>query len=88
MFAGMYSLVEKITSGIGAQILGLVLSLSGFDRLAETQSESAVDGIYVTIALIPGALMLLSLEVIRRYRLDESRLTAAEPEADHRGTRQ
>ena len=80
MFAGMYSLVEKITSGIGAQILGLVLSLSGFDRLAATQSESAVDGIYITIALIPGVLMLLSLEVIRRYRLDESRLTATEPE--------
>ncbi|MGI9342656.1 MAG: MFS transporter [Gammaproteobacteria bacterium] len=79
MFAGMYSLVEKITSGIGAQILGLVLSLSGFDRLAEVQSESAVEGIYVTVALIPGALMLLSLEVIRRYRLDESRLTVTEP---------
>lgn len=77
MFAGMYSLVEKITSGIGAQILGLVLSLSGFDRLATTQSDGAIGGIYVTVALIPAALMFVSLEVIRRYRLDESRLASS-----------
>lgn len=74
MFAGMYSLIEKITSGIGAQILGLVLSLTGFDRLAETQTESAVQGTYITNAIIPAALMALSLIVIYNYRLDESRL--------------
>ena len=74
MFAGMYSLIEKITSGIGAQILGLVLSLTGFDRLASEQTESAVSGTYITVAMIPAALMLLSLAIIYRYRLDESRL--------------
>jgi len=76
MFAGMYSLMEKITSGIGAQVLGLMLSLTGFDRLAATQSDAAVSGIYVTVALIPGTLMLLSLAIIYRYRLDESKLRA------------
>lgn len=74
MFAGVYSLVEKITSGIGAQILGLVLSLTGFDRLASTQTDFAVSGTYITVAVIPGALMFLSLAIIYRYRLDESRL--------------
>ena len=74
MFAGSYSLVEKLTSGIGAQILGIVLSVSGFDRTLPDQPESAIQGIYVAVALIPAALMLLSLLVIRAYRLDESRL--------------
>jgi GPH family glycoside/pentoside/hexuronide:cation symporter len=76
MFAGIYSLVEKITSGIGAQVLGLVLSATGFDRLAATQSDAATNGIFVMVALIPALLMALSLAAIRRYRLDESRLHA------------
>jgi GPH family glycoside/pentoside/hexuronide:cation symporter len=74
MFAGSYSLIEKVTSGIGAQILGLVLSYTGFVRGAETQTESAVTGIYFVNALIPGMLMLGSLLVIRAYRLDEASL--------------
>jgi GPH family glycoside/pentoside/hexuronide:cation symporter len=74
MFAGSYSLVEKVTSGIGAQILGLVLSYSGFVRSAAVQSESAVTGIYIVVAIIPGLLMLSSLAIIRAYRLDESTL--------------
>ena len=39
LFAGFYSLVEKMTSGIGAQILGAVLSLTGFDRRAVEQTD-------------------------------------------------
>ena len=74
MFAGSYSLIEKVTSGIGAQILGLVLSYTGFVRGAAVQSEPAVTGIYVVTALVPGVLMLVSLAVIRSYRLDEASL--------------
>ena len=76
MFAGTYSLIEKLTSGIGAQILGIVLSTSGFDRNLPQQPDGAIAGIYVTVAVMPAILMLLSLLIIRRYRLDESRLTA------------
>jgi len=74
MFAGSYSLIEKVTSGIGAQILGLVLSLTGFVRGATVQPETAVTGIYFVVAVVPGVLMLLSLFAIRAYRLDESAL--------------
>lgn len=74
MFAGSYSLVEKVTSGVGAQVLGLVLSLSGFVRGAEAQPPSAVTGIYVVFAVIPGLLMLVSLAIIRAYRLNEASL--------------
>ncbi len=77
IFAGVYSLVEKITSGVGAQILGLVLSYTGFDRAAEAQPASAVTGIYVVVALLPALLMLVSLIVIYRYRLDERELMGA-----------
>ncbi|MEM7501713.1 MAG: MFS transporter [Pseudomonadota bacterium] len=74
VFAGTYSLLEKLASGVGAQILGLVLSLSGFNRAAPTQVQSAVDGVYLTASVIPAGLMLVSLYAIYRYRLDERRL--------------
>ncbi|MEM8816479.1 MAG: MFS transporter, partial [Pseudomonadota bacterium] len=74
LFAGSYSLVEKLSAGIGVQILGLILAVTGFDRAAATQPESAVQGIYVTAALIPAVLMFLSLFAIRRYGLSESSL--------------
>lgn len=74
VYAGTYSLLEKLASGVGAQILGLVLSLSGFDRSAATQSPLAVDGVYLTASVIPAGLMLVSLYAIYRYRLDESLL--------------
>ncbi len=81
LFAGSYSLVEKLSGGIGVQVLGLVLAFTGFDRAASEQPESAVMGIYVTAALIPAVLMVLSLFVIRRYSLVESRLVDDEVEA-------
>jgi GPH family glycoside/pentoside/hexuronide:cation symporter len=77
LFAGMYSLTEKLTSGIGAQILGGVLSFTGFSRVATVQPDSAITGIYITVALIPAALMALSLVPIILYRLDESRLRSS-----------
>ena len=74
LFAGFYSLTEKITSGIGAMILGSVLSLSGFDRTLSAQSDEAIKGIYLTASVIPAILMLVSLVAIYLYRLDESEL--------------
>ena len=74
LFAGMYSLVEKITAGIGAQILGLVLSLTGFQRFAQEQSAEAIWGTYLTVAVIPAVLMAASLVAIWWYRLDENAL--------------
>jgi len=81
MFAGMYSLIEKITSGVGAQILGLVLSFTGFDRLASIQAATAVAGTYITVAWIPAVLMLASLAFIFNYRLDEGELESVRPAA-------
>ena len=57
-------------------ILGAVLASTGFDRALAVQPDSAVQGIYVTVALIPAALMALSLVPIWCYRLDEKALAA------------
>ena len=57
-------------------ILGTVLSVTGFNRALDVQGESAVEGIYITAAVIPAFLMLISLIAIYMYRLDESELGA------------
>ena len=78
VFAGSYSLIEKVTSGIGAQILGGVLSMTGFVRTAASQSDEALQGIYIVVAVIPGLLMLASLYLINRYRLNDAELVENE----------
>ena len=44
LFADSYSMIEKILSGPGAQIPGVVLSATGFQRFATEQSATAIKG--------------------------------------------
>lgn len=74
LFAASYSLTEKITAGIGAQILGLILSFSGFDRTLATQSDEAVSGLFFAVGFVPALCMGLSLIAIARYSLSEETL--------------
>lgn len=72
--AATYSLTEKITSGLGAQLLGFILSSTEFVRNATTQPQSAIDGIYIAVAVVPTICMALSLFPILRYDLQEDSL--------------
>lgn len=72
--AATYSLTEKITSGLGAQLLGFILSSTEFVRNATTQPQSAIDGIYIAVAVVPTLCMALSLFPILRYDLQEDSL--------------
>lgn len=74
LFAASYSLTEKITAGVGAQILGLILSFSGFDRALNVQSDEAISGIFFTIGFVPAVCMGLSMLAIQRYNLSEDSL--------------
>lgn len=74
VFAASYSLTEKITSGIAAQILGLILSTTGYVRGAAEQSAEAIEGLYFTVAIVPAVCMALSLIAIRYYDLHEDEL--------------
>lgn len=78
VFAASYSLTEKITSGIAAQILGFILAYTGYQRGAETQSPEAISGLYFTVGFVPAVCMGLSLLFIYYYTLHEDDLRQAD----------
>ncbi len=49
----------KVGQGIGSFLLGLLLSIGGYDGMAATQSDSAIMMIRLLYGLIPAALMLI-----------------------------
>ena len=78
IFSGFWMAIEKAGNAMGALVVGVVLSLMGFVEstggVRVEQTESALTGILIAFAAIPVALMLISLLILRWYRLDEQAL--------------
>lgn len=62
---------NKLGSAIGAGLLGIMLSLSGFDGMQEMQPDSALMMIRLLFSLIPMALYLVLAFVLKFYKLDD-----------------
>lgn len=65
------SVGQKMGSGIGAAIMGIALSLSGYDGLEAVQTDAAVNCIRVIFILVPVALYVGLLILMHFYDLDE-----------------
>lgn len=61
------SLVEAVSSGIGAQILGLILQFAGFNSESPIQSEFTMKWIENCITFIPAFFLLLSCITLWKY---------------------
>jgi glycoside/pentoside/hexuronide:cation symporter, GPH family len=72
IFAGAWASGQKMAYSVGPGIMGLALSLSGFQG-GDVQPESAVLGIRVAFCLLPSAALALSLIPFARYDLTEAR---------------
>ena len=81
-FAGLTSLMDKLSAAAGIAGVGAFLSLMGYHSSASgsaaTQSASAVLAINISYTIVPAVCMVVALLVVRSYRLDESMLV--EPE--------
>jgi len=72
IFSGVFSALEKVAFAVGPAIAGTALSLAGFAESrggAGAQSASAVEGIVLSISVLPVCLTAASLLLLRRYRL-------------------
>ncbi len=78
IFSGFWMAIEKAGNALGALVVGVVLSIMGFVEssggVRVEQSESALTGILIAYAVIPVVLMLISLTILSRYKLDENQL--------------
>jgi GPH family glycoside/pentoside/hexuronide:cation symporter len=76
VFAGVYITVEKVAGAFSAGIVGMILGAFGYISSSGQhviQPETALRGVYI-VALLPAALMLVSLLLMLRYHLTEQML--------------
>lgn len=56
---------------LGGVVPGLVLAFVGFNKELPDQTAFAQQGILWLVAVIPAALLLLSMFIISKYELDD-----------------
>jgi GPH family glycoside/pentoside/hexuronide:cation symporter len=72
MFSGVFSALEKLAFALGPAIAGVALSVAGFVESrggAGLESPGAIEGIVISLSVLPVLLTASSLLVLRRYRL-------------------
>ena len=63
----LQTLAESLSNAAGLQIMGLILSLSGFDGSMEAQTESALHWTNLSFSVIPALFMAASAFCIFKY---------------------
>jgi glycoside/pentoside/hexuronide:cation symporter, GPH family len=73
VFTGVWTAAETIGLAVGPGLLGGLLALAGYvSGGAEVpQPESAITAVRLGFSLLPAAIVLASLPVLARYRLDD-----------------
>ncbi len=61
---------QKIGTGLGSALFGIILSMGGYDGTAEVLSASAIRSIQIDYTWIPLVLSVISLVLMMRYDLD------------------
>jgi GPH family glycoside/pentoside/hexuronide:cation symporter len=84
-YAAFYSFVEKLTAALGPLIIGLALSMAGFDKSLPAdalQSPDVRQALLLGIAYVPAASAVISILLLRGYRLTQAELEGTQPRAD------
>lgn len=69
----LQGLVEALASGIGSQLLGIVLQLAGFDGSAQVQTETALTWVQNSVTVIPACFLVLALIALSRYPITKKK---------------
>lgn len=67
---GFLSLINKMSAAFGSWGLGMMLTYVGFVP-NEVQTEETLAGIKVIFTLVPAILILVSIVIVSRYRIDD-----------------
>ena len=85
VFTGVWQAGETVGFALGPALYGAVLALTGFVSSSAdervSQPASAVTGLVLGFALLPAALVLLSLPLLRRYAETDARMSLREEPA-------
>lgn len=80
VFTGVWTAVETLGLAVGPGLLGVILGLAGYvSGGAEVpQSDTAITAIRLGFSVLPAVLVLASMPVLARYRLDPVPVPAKE----------
>ncbi|WP_394729224.1 MFS transporter [Altererythrobacter sp. GH1-8] len=79
-YTALYSFVEKLTGALGPFIVGIALSIGGFDNSLPpdvSQGENVHTALYMTVAVLPAICGAIGLWLLLGYRLTEKELKGA-----------
>ena len=65
------SMGQKLGTGLGSAVFGLVLSMGGYDGTASVQSAAAIRSIYINYTYLPLICAILSFVLMLGYNLDK-----------------
>lgn len=65
------SMGQKLGTGLGSAVFGLVLNMGGYDGTAATQSAAAIRSIYINYTYLPLICAILSFVLMLGYNLDK-----------------
>lgn len=80
VYTGVWTAVETLGLALGPGIYGLVLMLGGYVSSTDggdAQPDGALTSMTLGFTLLPAALVLASLLILRHYRIDEAAVIAA-----------
>ncbi len=74
VFFGLWMTVHQLGLGIAGFMLGIFLHSFGYVGGADTQTDSAVLGVRIAFAVIPGTFLVLSALLLQRYQITRERM--------------
>ena len=85
VFASLYSVNEKIGFAIGAVVLGVALSMGGYEPTTDgeiiQQSSSAIRSLYLVKVTAPSLVLLIGCALLFLYNLSEKKLQTLREES-------
>jgi len=84
-YTALYSFIEKITHAFGPLIIGVALSVAGFDKNLPSdkmQSPAVQQALLFGMAYLPAVLAILALVVLVGFKLDEDALMKVKAEQE------
>ncbi len=83
----MQGLVEALSAGIGTQILGIVLQMSGFDGQAAVQSREALMWVENSVTILPACFLVLAFLALYKYPITKEKFREIQRQLEERRNR-
>ncbi|MCI9595740.1 MAG: MFS transporter [Firmicutes bacterium] len=80
----LQGLVEALATGIGTQVLGIVLQIGGFDGEAAAQTETALRWVETSVTVLPAIFLVLALAALYKYPITKKRFQEIQKELERR----